>query len=258
MLSMNDIINVSFRRASFTGYRTDDVDQFVDDVKETVDSLIKKQIDQKEEYEKLKEENNQLLDKLKVLADKVEEYRMEEDEIKNALVSAQKLGDASIRESRHKAEIIIKDANVKAERIISGAEQSVIEQQKELERLQQTVSDFRSQLLNAYKEHLTLINALPSRKKSINKQSVYQSDKEVNKETESINEQPLVEQDTNASVCETSDEISDDVLDVEVSNFDENINFDEKTEPVKAAKINDQYDISDDNISPDGILNQNI
>ena len=45
MLSMNDIINVSFRRASFTGYRTDDVDQFVDDVKETVDSLIKKQIE---------------------------------------------------------------------------------------------------------------------------------------------------------------------------------------------------------------------
>ena len=60
MLSMNDIINVSFRRANFTGYRTDDVDQFVDDVKGTVDSLIKKQSDQKEEYEKLKEENNQL------------------------------------------------------------------------------------------------------------------------------------------------------------------------------------------------------
>ena len=258
MLSMNDIINVSFRRASFTGYRTDDVDQFVDDVKETVDSLIKKQIDQKEEYEKLKEENNQLLDKLKVLADKVEEYRMEEDEIKNALVSAQKLGDASIRESRHKAEIIIKDANVKSERIISGAKQSVIEQQKELERLQQTVSDFRSQLLNAYKEHLTLINALPSRKKDIKKQSISQPVKEVNRETESINEQPLVEQDAKVSACEISDEIPDDVLNVEVSNFDENINLDEKVEPVKATKISDQYDISDDNISPDGILNQNI
>lgn len=258
MLSMNDIINVSFRRANFTGYRTDDVDQFVDDVKGTVDSFIQKQIDQKEEYEKLKEENNQLLDKLKVLADKVEEYRMEEDEIKNALVSAQKLGDASIRESRHKAEIIIKDANVKAERIISGAKQSVIEQQKELERLQQTVSDFRSKLLNAYKEHLTLINALPSHKKDMKKQNVSQSVKEVNRETERINEQPLVEQDAKVSACETSDEIPDAVLNVEVSNFDENINLDEKVEPVKATKISDQYDISDDNISPDGILNQNI
>jgi hypothetical protein len=68
----------------------------------------------------------------------------------------------------------------------------------------------------------------------------------------------LVEQDAKVSACETSDEIPDAVLNVEVSNFDENINLDEKVEPVKATKISDQYDISDDNISPDGILNQNI
>lgn len=77
---------------------------------------------------------------------------------------ARKIGDASIRESRHKAEIIIKDATLKAERIVSGANQEILNQKKELARLQQTVSDFRSKLLNIYKEHLTLIDALPARK----------------------------------------------------------------------------------------------
>ncbi len=164
MLSSNDIINASFRKSGFSGYRTDDVDHFIDQVKESYDALNKINIEQKEAGERLKAENNQLTEKVRILAQKVENYRSEEDEIKNALVSAQKLGDASVRESRHKAEIIIKDANLKAERIISGANQEIIEQKKEMERLQKTVSDFRASLLNTYKEHLTLIDALPTQK----------------------------------------------------------------------------------------------
>lgn len=164
MLTLNDIINASFRKSGFSGYRTDDVDRFIDQVKESYDAQIKTNIEQKEEQERLKAENAQLTEKLKILAQKVEDYRTEEEEIKNALVSAQKLGDASIRESRHKAEIIMKDASLKAERIIANANQEIAEQKKEMERLQKSVSDFRSNLLNIYKEHLTLINALPVQK----------------------------------------------------------------------------------------------
>jgi cell division initiation protein len=164
MLSLNDIINVVFRKSGFSGYRTDDVDAFVDRVRESFDELLKKGVSQEEQIEKLKAENQQAAEKLKVLADKIEEYRAQEDEIKNALISAQKLGDASVREARHRAEIILKDAGQKAERIVAGADEKVDEQKQELERLQQAVSDFRSKLLSAYKEHLTLIDALPAHK----------------------------------------------------------------------------------------------
>ncbi|HIU32000.1 MAG TPA: DivIVA domain-containing protein, partial [Candidatus Caccousia avistercoris] len=100
-----------------------------------------------------------------ILAEKIEDYRSEEDEIKNALVSAQKLGDASVREARHKAEIIVKDANLKAEHIVASAEDRISDQKRQLEELKKQVSDFRSKLLDMYRQHLTLIDALPTAKK---------------------------------------------------------------------------------------------
>lgn len=164
MLTLNDIINASFRKSGFSGYRTEDVDGFLDRVRESYDELLKRGTQQDEEIDKLKSENQQMTEKVKILADKVEEFRAQEDEIKNALISAQKLGDSSVREARHRAEIIVKDANLKAEHIIAGANEKVIEQKNELDRLQKAVSDFRSKLLSAYKEHLTLIDALPVHK----------------------------------------------------------------------------------------------
>ena len=161
MLSLNDIINVGFRKSGFSGYRADDVDSFVDKFRESYEELQKRCSDAEAETGKLKEENNRNLEKLKVLADKIEEYRVQEDEIKNALISAQKLSDASIREARHKAEIIIKDAELKAGHVVEDADRKITDQKREYERLQKTVSDFRSKLLSIYKEHLTMIDALP-------------------------------------------------------------------------------------------------
>ena len=161
MLSLNDITNVSFRKAGFSGYRTDDVDTFIDQVRDTVEELIQKNQALRDEVAKEKEQTSQMQKKVEILAAKIEEYRSEEDEIKNALVSAQKLGDASIREARHKAEIILKDATLKAEHIVSGAEGQIQDQKQQLQNLKAQVSDFRSHLLDLYRQHLTLINALP-------------------------------------------------------------------------------------------------
>jgi cell division initiation protein len=247
MLTLNDIINASFRKSGFSGYRTEDVDKFIDDVKESYDSLIKQSIEQKEEYEKLKSENNQLLEKLKILASKVEDYRSEEDEIKNALVSAQKLGDASIRESRHKAEIIIKDANLKAERIIAAANNDVAEQKKEMENLQKTVSDFRSKLLAAYKEHLTLIDALPAQKTEVKAEEA---------QAETSVSQPAAEAPQNTEPRAedfAADESEDPVFSAEVSGF-EDVNAQPQAGRYDAIQFSNEYDISADSNSPDGIL----
>lgn len=164
MLSLNDIINASFRKSGFSGYKTEDVDLFLDQVRDSFDQMQNKAVEQNEMIEKLRADNEQMAEKVKILADKVEEFRSQEDEIKNALISAQKVGDASVREARHRAEIIVKDADLKAEHIVAAAEEKITEQKRELERLQRSVSDFRGRLLAAYKEHLTLIDALPAAK----------------------------------------------------------------------------------------------
>ena len=53
MLTLNDIINVSFRKSNFSGYRTEDVDAFIDQVKDSYDQLLKKTMEQAEVYETL-------------------------------------------------------------------------------------------------------------------------------------------------------------------------------------------------------------
>ena len=165
MLTVNDIINASFNKSNFGGYKTEDVDMFIDEVKESYELLIKKNIEQKEANESLAEENQKLAKKIDLLAKKVEEYRHEENEIKNALISAQKLSEAAIREARHKAEIILKDAQMKADEKVASIADEVEEKKEELEKMRQIVSDFRKTLLDKYKEHLNLINNIPNRKK---------------------------------------------------------------------------------------------
>lgn len=147
-LTLEDIANISFPKANFGGYRAEDVDAFIDDVQVSYDNLSK--------------ENAELKRKLAILAQKVEEYRNEEDSIRSTLLSAQKLADASVREAKHKAEVIVADATEKAERIILGAQKEAESQQGELGRLKDEVAAFRTKLLTIYKEHLQIIQQLPS------------------------------------------------------------------------------------------------
>lgn len=174
MLTLNEIANVSFRKSNFAGYKPEDVDEFIDKIVESYDLLIKKNIEQKEINEALAAENERLKNSVqgmtsekKVRPEEIklsEECEYTQEEIKNALLSAQKLANASIREGRQKAETMIQEANAKAERIVSVAQSEVNAQKEELDRLKKLVSDFRASLLDAYKEHLKLVNSLPTLK----------------------------------------------------------------------------------------------
>lgn len=148
MLTLNEIRNVNFRKANFGGYRAEDVEAFIDEVQLSYDALLR--------------ENAELVKKLEVLAARLAEYQQEEDSIRNALMNAQKVGDASLRDAKHKAEIILKDATIKAERIVSNAQAEIHREREIIERMQRDIADFKARLLRAYKDHLTLINNLPT------------------------------------------------------------------------------------------------
>ena len=159
MYTPNDLKNIAFGKSTMGGYKVSDVDSFVD--------LITR------EYEIVYNDNFNLTKKIELLAAKIEEYRADEDNIRVALLQSQKLGDTVLRESKHKAEVILQDANIKAEKITTDAalkaDRMVMDTDKELqiknqeyEALKQEVSDFKSGLLAMYREHLTVIDALPS------------------------------------------------------------------------------------------------
>ena len=63
MITLGDIVNASFGKANFSGYRTEDVDDFLDVVKDSYEELLHKYNEQKEACDELKKENEQLVEK---------------------------------------------------------------------------------------------------------------------------------------------------------------------------------------------------
>ena len=88
MLTIDEIKNVSFRKAT-RGYNADEVDSFIDEVIAS--------------FEQLKKEKTNLVHKIDRLATRLEEYRADEETVRNALLTSQKMSDACIREAKEKA-----------------------------------------------------------------------------------------------------------------------------------------------------------
>ncbi|MEA4933134.1 MAG: DivIVA domain-containing protein, partial [Lawsonibacter sp.] len=93
MLTPQEVSERAFQKASFGGYNMSQVDEFLDVL--TGD------------YSTLYSENAVLKSKMKVLVDKVEEYRSTEEAMRKALMTAQRMADDLVKEAEQKkAEIL--------------------------------------------------------------------------------------------------------------------------------------------------------
>ncbi len=147
MITPNEIAGKRFDKG-ISGYKQEAVDNYLVTVAQQMQDLI--------------EEKNDLEQKIEILAEKLEEYRSDEDNLRIALLSAQKLGDSVIREAKSKAEMIMRDSTLKTEKMIDNAKKQIEKEQITLLKLQKEVTTFRSKLMNLYKGHLEMINRLPS------------------------------------------------------------------------------------------------
>ena len=111
MITAQDIREKEFEKALFGGYDMSPVDSF----KETVAN----------DLALLQKENATLKAKMKVLVDKIEDYRSSEDAIRMAVVSAQRLGNSIEQDAREKADRIIAEAKAEAEKLKQDAEMEV-------------------------------------------------------------------------------------------------------------------------------------
>lgn len=147
MLTVDQIKNVSFRKANIGGYRPDDVDTFIDDVVATVDAM--------------KKEKAELVGKMEIMMNKIEEYRKDEDSVHNALVSAQKLADQKIKESTEESEEILRKAREEADRVVADANSRISKEKDQIIRIQQEAADIRKKLAEAYELQLDALTMLP-------------------------------------------------------------------------------------------------
>lgn len=100
MFTPQQIEQISFGRATFGGYNIDDVDEFLEPLTE--------------DYVTLYKENALLKSKIRVLVEKLEEYRANEASMKDAIINAQKTCDLMVKEAEGKCAQMLSEANVAA------------------------------------------------------------------------------------------------------------------------------------------------
>ena len=155
-----------FTKANFGGYNIQQVDTFLD-------TLI-------EDYGALYQENATLKSKMKLLVDKVEEYRSTEDAMRKALHSAQKMADELIQEGEAKKAAAIEAAvteareqseAVRAQLVLQEeAEQAQLDalrtdlanEEVRLEAARAATTAYVAKLKELYTQELTYIGSLSS------------------------------------------------------------------------------------------------
>lgn len=155
MFSPEEIRHITFTQVGRNKYSADEVDDFVDGCADTVERLVR-------EKRALEQEKAEMAGKLELLANKIVEYRQREESISEALLRAQQAGNTIVLEANQKADLIMRDAQIKAENVQEAALRSIKEEEQQLAAIKQTVSDFKAALLDMYRDHLRQIDLLPS------------------------------------------------------------------------------------------------
>lgn len=130
MLTPQEVSEKVFPKASFGGggYAMAQVDEFLDALTEDYSALYK--------------ENVTLKAKLKILAEKVEEYRATEDAMRSTLLTAQKMAAKLVQEAQSEKENLLKEAREQHAAQLAQLEQDKHDAEEKLAMAQQSLADF--------------------------------------------------------------------------------------------------------------------
>jgi len=146
MLTPQDIQEKKFEKATFGGYDMALVDDFLEQVCEDYTGLYK--------------ENAILKSKLKVLVEKVEEYRSTEDSMRMALLTAQKMAGELMEEAKTKGELIVAEAEEQAKRRSAVLHQQLAEEEARLAEAERRTSMFSTRVLDLFAEEKIFLERL--------------------------------------------------------------------------------------------------
>ena len=158
MFTPQEVSEKVFPKASFGGggYSMASVDEFLDALTEDYTALFK--------------ENVTLKAKLKVLAEKVEEYRSTEEAMRQALLTAQKMAAKLVQEAQTEKEQILSDARTEAQAEIHRLDDERQAEERKLRAAQEKTAEFirRSDELckaqSAFLQSLPELDFLPEKK----------------------------------------------------------------------------------------------
>jgi cell division initiation protein len=141
-----DIRRKEFKRG-MRGYADEEVDVFLDDVAD--------------EFERLFQENMELQDKMLRLDEQIAGHTQLKNALEKTLVSAQVQADQMIANARKEAELILRDAELKARHIVNDSYGETQRVQQTLVQLKHLEEDFRFKFRSLLEGHLKLLNDAP-------------------------------------------------------------------------------------------------
>ena len=158
MLTPQEVSTHAFTKAMMGGYNMAAVDEFLDVLTDDYTTLYK--------------ENAALKAKLKVLVDKVEEYRATEDSMRATLLTAQRMADTIVREAEAKRDEMLAEAQIKRDHLLADAEssakvkiaryeQEVAEAEARMQKGQQDLNRFINEVRDLCMKELAVLELLP-------------------------------------------------------------------------------------------------
>jgi len=146
MLTPQDIKDKKFEKALVGGYEMSVVDDFLERLHE--------------DYAALYKESAILKSKLKVLVEKVEEYRSTEDSMRMALVTAQKMGAEITEEAKKKGDAILAEVNQQAAQRAAALRSQLALEEARLEEAKRETGAFSKKVLTLLDGERTFIEGL--------------------------------------------------------------------------------------------------
>ena len=146
MLTPQEVSERAFPKASFGGYNMAQVDEFLDVLTE--------------DYSALYSENAVLKSKMKVLVEKVEEYRSTEDAMRKALMAAQRMADDLVKEAEQKRTQILQEAEAEAQKKVDSIRKEAEAEQYRLVSAQKETASYVEQVRRLHEQAAAYLDQL--------------------------------------------------------------------------------------------------
>ena len=185
MFTPQEVSAKTFPETRKRGYDMAGVDEFLDTLTEDYTALYK--------------ENAALKTKLKVLADKVEEYRATEDAMRSTLLTAQKMAAKLVQEAQTEKDQILSEARAQAAAELAALDDKKLEAEQKLVMAQQNLADFITRSAELCDQQSAFLKSLPElelvkAEEPVDEEATVQAiEEEITKEFDFVKEEAAVE-----------------------------------------------------------------
>jgi cell division initiation protein len=133
-------------RVKFRGFDMVEVDNFLDQVAN--------------EFEELLRENNRVKEEDRQKGTRIQELERAEKDLRNALISAQQICEEIKNNARKEGELIVEEAKGNARKIVEAAQSEAMRVEAEIAQLKRQEAEFEASMKSALEMHMRMLESI--------------------------------------------------------------------------------------------------